>query len=106
MQSENIRLPKDALKLLKETAKSPIMIAPSQKETLEAAEILITHNFVIKTSGISPEKITGIHNYFATYLEISPEGEAYLGARRKRIVDVAIAIIIPVLAAIVGCLLA
>lgn len=105
MQSENIRLPKDALKLLKETAKSPIMIAPSQKETLEAAEILITHDFVIKTSGISPEKIIGIHNYFATYLEISPEGEAYLGARRKRIIDMAIAII-PVLAAIVGCLLA
>ena len=106
MQSEDIRLPRESPKLLKATAKSPIMIAPSQKESLEAAQILVDHGFVIKTSGISPEKITKMDNYFATYLEISPEGKAYLGARRKRIIDLIIAISIPLLAAVVGCLLA
>ena len=106
MQSENIRLPRESLKLLKATEKSPIMITPSQKESLEAAQILVDHDFVIKTSGISPEEITKPGNYFATYLEISQEGRSYLGARRKRIIDLIIAISIPLLAAAVGCLLA
>lgn len=106
MQSENIRLPKESIRLLKATAKSPIMIAPSQKETLETAQALIDHDLVVKSVGVSPEKITKMDNYFATYLEISPEGKAYLGARRKRIIDLIIAISIPLLAAAVGCLLA
>lgn len=106
MQSENIRLPRESLRLLKATAKSPIMMAPSQKETLETAQVLIDHDLVVKSVGVSPEKITKMDNYFATYLEISPQGKAYLGARRKRIIDLIIAISIPLLAAVVGCLLA
>lgn len=104
MQSENIRLPRSSLRLLKIIAKSPIEIAPSQKETLVVAQSLIDHGFVIKSVGISPEEITSMCDFFATYLEISPEGEAYLGARRKYLIGIAIAIIIPVLAAALGCL--
>ena len=106
MDIDGIRLDRKSLKLLKKLGKYEARIPPSEKELLKAAKPLIKNELVDKQVGFSDGEITEFHDLYDTFLKISPKGIAFLEARKRRRIDLAIAILLPIAVAVIGALLA
>lgn len=106
MDIDGIRLDKKSLKLLKKLEKYEARISPSEKELLQAARPLIENELVDKQVGFSDGEVTGFHDLYNTFLKINQKGIAFLEARKRRRIDLAIAILVPIAVAVIGVLLA
>lgn len=106
MDIDGIRLDKKSLKLLKKLEKYETRIPPSEKELLQAARPLIENELVDKQVGFTDGEVTGFHDLYDTFLKINQKGISFLEERKRRRIDLAIAILIPIAVAVIGALLA
>lgn len=106
MDIDGIRLSRESLKLLKKLETYEARIPPSEKELLQAARPLIENELADKQVGFTDGEVTGFHDLYDTFLKINQKGIAFLEARKRRRIDLAIAILVPIAVAVIGVLLA